>query len=126
MPEITIMLRQCVIETCLCKDELFVLYSIDCGNRFSGVAIAGDGRVFLYDLLRDPDQPVKILDVCGSDKPVYSLAFNVKAPELFATTDQQSVKVRDFGKLTQCYVIIWTARSCSDLSYVVYLLSDLT
>lgn len=108
------------------KYKLSVLYSIETGNKVSGVAPAGDGRVFLYDLLRNPEQPVKILDVCGSDTPVYSLAFNAKAPELFATTDQQSVKVREFGKLTQCYVIIWTAHSCSDLSYVVYLFSDLT
>ncbi len=54
---------------------------------------AGDGRVFLYDLMHNPDRPVKILDVCGSAKPVYGLAFNAQAPELFATTDQQSVKV---------------------------------
>lgn len=110
----------------VCEHKLCVWYSIDSGNRFPVVAIAGDGRVFVYDLLRDPEQPVKILDVCGSDKPVYSLAFNAKAPELFATTDQQSVKVREFGKLTQCYVIMWTAHSCSGLSYVVYLFSDLT
>lgn len=54
---------------------------------------AGDGRVLLYDLLRDSEHPVKVLDVCGASAPVHDLAFNVKAPELFATTDRQSVKV---------------------------------
>ena len=54
---------------------------------------AGDGRVLLYDLMRDTEHPVKTLDVCGASAPVFDLAFNVKAPELFATTDQQSVKV---------------------------------
>ena len=54
---------------------------------------AGDGRVLLYDLMRDTERPVKTLDVCGAAAPVFDLAFNAKAPELFATTDQQSVKV---------------------------------
>ena len=55
--------------------------------------VAGDGRVLLYDLTRSTEHPVKILDVCGASAPVYDLAFNVRAPELFATTDQQCVKV---------------------------------
>lgn len=54
---------------------------------------AGDGRVLLYDLLRDLEHPIKVLDVCGASAPVHDLAFNVTAPELFATTDRQSVKV---------------------------------
>ncbi|KAL3131874.1 WD repeat-containing protein 34 [Trebouxia sp. C0009 RCD-2024] len=54
---------------------------------------AGDGRVLLYDLTRDTEHPVKTLDVCGVSAPVFDLAFNVRAPELFATTDQQCVKV---------------------------------
>lgn len=55
--------------------------------------VAGDGRVLLYDLSRDTEHPVKTLDVCGASAPVFDLAFNVRAPELFATTDQQCVKV---------------------------------
>ena len=43
--------------------------------------------------MRDAEHPVKTLDVCGASVPVFDLAFNAKAPELFATTDQQSVKV---------------------------------
>lgn len=54
---------------------------------------SGDGRVLLYDLTRDTEHPVKTLDVCGVSAPVFDLAFNVRAPELFATTDQQCVKV---------------------------------
>lgn len=54
---------------------------------------AGDGRLLLYDLIRDIEHPIKTLDVCGAAAPVFDLAFNAKAPELFATTDQQSVKV---------------------------------
>ena len=53
----------------------------------------GDGRVFLYDLMQDCQRPVKTLDVCNAAEPVYSLSFNVKAPELFATTHYRSVKV---------------------------------
>lgn len=48
---------------------------------------AGDGRVLLYDLLRDLEHPVTTLDVCGASAPVHDLAFNAKAPELFSTTD---------------------------------------
>ena len=55
--------------------------------------VAGDGRVLLYDLSHDTEHPVKTLDVCGASAPVFDLAFNVRAPELFATTDQQCVKV---------------------------------
>ena len=53
----------------------------------------GDGRVFLYDFGRDRQQPVQVLDVCGASAPVYALAFNQQAPELFATADQRGVKV---------------------------------
>lgn len=49
--------------------------------------------MLLYDLIRDTEHPIKTLDVCGVSAPVFDLAFNAKAPELFATTDQQSVKV---------------------------------
>lgn len=49
--------------------------------------------MLFYDLMRDSEHPVKTLDVCGASAPVFDLAFNAKAPELFATTDQQSVKV---------------------------------
>ena len=50
--------------------------------------------MLLYDLTQDSERPVKVLDVCGVSTPVYNLTFNNRAPELFATTDQQSVKVR--------------------------------
>ena len=70
-----------------------MLYTVDTGEYTLDMT-AGDGRVFLYDLMHNSERPVQILDVCGSAKPVYGLAFNVQAPELFATTDQQSVKVR--------------------------------
>lgn len=75
-----------------------LLYSFDTVEYSLDMA-AGDGRVFLYDLMDNPERPVKILDVCGSAKPVYGLAFNVQAPELFATIDQQSVKVKHQCKL---------------------------
>ncbi|KAL3163306.1 WD repeat-containing protein 34 [Trebouxia sp. C0010 RCD-2024] len=67
---------------------------------------AGDGRVFLYDLTCDTEHPVKTLDVCRVAAPVFDLAFNVRAPELFATTDQQCVKVsrerRPSSSAAQC------------------------
>lgn len=47
----------------------------------------------MYDLMRDSAKPVETLDVCGIHAPAYNLAFNSRVPELFATTDQQSVKV---------------------------------
>lgn len=76
-----------------CEHLLLYMYTVDTGEYTLDMT-AGDGRVFLYDLMHNPERPVKILDVCGSAKPVYGLAFNVQAPELFATTDQQSVKVQ--------------------------------
>ena len=57
--------------------------------------LIGDGRALLYDLMQDSEHPMQVLDVCGAPAPVYDLAFNSKAPELFATTDQQSVKVSE-------------------------------
>ena len=57
--------------------------------------LTGDGRVLLYDLMQNSEHPSKVLDVCGTPAPVFDLAFNSKAPELFATTDQQSVKVSE-------------------------------
>ena len=54
---------------------------------------AGDGIVYFYNFGKDRQQPVKVLDVCGSVVPVYALGFNRNAPELFATADLQAVKV---------------------------------
>lgn len=78
---------------------------------------AGDGRVLLYDLMRDLEHPVKILDVCGATAPVHDLAFNVKAPELFATTDRQSVKVTLEVELFQCSNLTWESLTKSEIPH---------
>ena len=49
--------------------------------------------MFLYDFGQDRQQPMQGLDVCGTSAPVYALAFNQQAPELFATADHSGVKV---------------------------------
>lgn len=54
---------------------------------------AGDGRVFFYSFGQDKQRPVKVLDVCGSAVPVYALAFNHAAPEVFAAVETKAVKV---------------------------------
>ncbi len=86
------MISQTGFKSFLQCEHLLLYNTVDTGD-YTLLMTAGDGRVFLYDLMHNPERPVKVLDVCGSAKPVYGLAFNVQAPELFATTDQQSVKV---------------------------------
>lgn len=67
---------------------------------------AGDGRVFFYCFGQDRQQPVKLLDVCGSSVPVYALAFNHKAPELFAAVDRQAVKVSSISYYQHIGVLV--------------------
>ncbi|DBA85408.1 TPA: WD repeat-containing protein 34 [Trebouxia sp. C0005] len=88
----SILLRQPLLE--LAPSDKYLFAAQWSPTRPMVIAIGtGDGRVFLYDLMHNLERPVRILDVCGSAQPVYGLVFNVQAPELFATTDQQSVKV---------------------------------
>ncbi len=56
----------------------------------------GDGCVFLYDLMRQQDvvRPVLTLDANGMRKPVHSLAFNPRKPDLLATGDATGIQVR--------------------------------
>ncbi|KAK9816533.1 hypothetical protein WJX72_001622 [[Myrmecia] bisecta] len=58
---------------------------------------AGDGRVYLYDLLQSTMQPADIIDVCGKAASVRVLAFNVRQPDLLATSDGAHVKVWRLG-----------------------------
>ena len=79
---------------CACHLLVVCKHSVHtCESDTTGSVPPGDGRVFMYDLMRDSAKPVETLDVCGIHAPVYNLAFNSRVPELFATTDQQSVKV---------------------------------
>ncbi len=56
----------------------------------------GDGCVYLFDLARQQEvvRPVLTLDANGMRKPVYSLAFNPRKPDLLATGDPTGIQVR--------------------------------
>eukprot|EP00983_Pelagomonas_calceolata_P043746 1139019-Pelagomonas_calceolata.AAC.11 len=57
---------------------------------------AGDGRVYLYDLLQTTDviRPALVLDAGNLiNSPTYALAFNSKKSDLLATGDAAGIKV---------------------------------
>ncbi|KAL6746866.1 hypothetical protein V8C86DRAFT_2929599 [Haematococcus lacustris] len=58
-------------------------------------AAAGDGRVYIYDLLRARDiiRPVAVLDASPAGGPVFAQAFNHKRPDMFATGDSTSIQI---------------------------------
>lgn len=55
----------------------------------------GDGCVYLFDLARQQEvvRPVLTLDANGMRKPVYSLAFNPRKPDMLATGDPTGIQV---------------------------------
>ncbi|KAJ9521298.1 hypothetical protein QJQ45_001174 [Haematococcus lacustris] len=59
------------------------------------MSIAGDGRVYIYDLLRARDiiRPVAVLDASPAGGPVFAQAFNHKRPDMFATGDSTSIQI---------------------------------
>ncbi|GIL81731.1 hypothetical protein Vretimale_1322 [Volvox reticuliferus] len=58
-------------------------------------AAAADGCVYMYDLVRNHEvvRPVLTLDTNGLHKPVYTLAFNPRKPDLLATGDATGIQV---------------------------------
>ncbi|KAG2436250.1 hypothetical protein HXX76_006561 [Chlamydomonas incerta] len=58
-------------------------------------AAAGDGCVYLFDLARQQEvvRPVLTLDANGMRKPVYSLAFNPRKPDMLATGDPTGIQI---------------------------------
>ena len=57
----------------------------------------GDGRAYVYDLLRVKSMvtPILAIDASGPDgAPVYACAFNGKRPDMFATGGAKGIQVR--------------------------------
>lgn len=63
---------------------------------FVFAAAGGDGRVFIYDLLRIPKgmlTPALVIEASPDGMPVHSMAFNCSNPEMFATGGATGVQI---------------------------------